>query len=144
MANPVCDVLLTELPLQRSPPVEGGSGAIVEFYGVVRPLEQEREITGIEYEAHSLMAVHQINKLAEEATASFHLHSALIHHRIGFVPAGEASVLVRTTSRNRRECYQANEWIMEQLKARVPIWKRPEFKRPDGIRQSRAESLSSR
>ena len=144
MANPVCDVLLTELPLQRSPHIGCGSGAIVEFFGVVRPLEQERQISGIEYEAHPAMAAHQLELIAREAIASFGLDSAIVHHRTGFVAVGEASVFVRTTSRNRAECYRANQWIMEQLKTRVPIWKQPQFKIPAQTAEIQTESLAPR
>jgi molybdopterin synthase catalytic subunit len=144
MANPVCDVLLTEFTLQRSPHIGCGSGAVVEFFGVVRPLEAEREISGIQYEANPAMAVHQLELIAQEAIAKFPLHSALIHHRTGFVAAGEASVFVRTTSRNRHECYRANEWIMDELKKRVPIWKRPEFKIPAAVNQNQSESVAPR
>jgi molybdopterin synthase catalytic subunit len=140
MANPVCDVLLTELPLERSPRIQGGSGAIVEFFGVVRPLEGQREITGITYEAHPAMAIHQIELIAQASVARFDLHSAIVHHRTGFVAAGEASVFVRTTSRNRVECYRANEWIMQELKTRVPIWKHPEFKIPAPVLQHQSEA----
>jgi molybdopterin synthase catalytic subunit len=127
MANPVCEVLLTDDALRPTAAPQDGSGAIVDFFGVVRPLEQDRKIAGIEYEAHRPMATYQIEKIAREALARFGLNSVIIRHRLSFVPAGEASVFVRTTSRNRMECYRANEWIMAELKQKVPIWKRPQF-----------------
>ena len=144
MANPVCEVLLTDIPLQRSQTIHCGSGAVLEFFGVVRALEDDQEITGIDYEAHPAMAVHQLEQIAQEATTQFGLNSAIIHHRTGFVAVGEASVFVRTTSRNRAESYSANQWIMEELKKRVPIWKRPQFKIPAGDRVRRSDSVPSR
>ena len=130
MANPVCEVQLTEDPLQLPEQQCCGTGAVVDFFGVVRPLELNQEISGIDYQAHESMALHQLEVIARDAIAKFALDSAIVYHRIGFVAAGEASVVVRTSSRHRAESYQANEWIMDQLKTRVPIWKEPRFKQP--------------
>ena len=127
MANPVCEVLLTDAALQAPSGSYYGSGAVVDFFGAVRPLEGGREISGIDYEAHPAMASHQMEQIAHKAIQQFSLDSAVIHHRVGFVPNGEASVFVRTTSRNRTEAYRANQWMMEELKTKVPIWKRPKF-----------------
>jgi molybdopterin synthase catalytic subunit len=127
MANPVCEVILTDAALRALPHSHYGSGAIVDFFGAVRPLEGDAEISGIEYEAHRQMAGHQLEKIAREAIERFRLDCAIVHHRLGFVPAGEASVFVRTTSRNRAEAYRANQWMMDELKKSVPIWKRPRF-----------------
>jgi molybdopterin synthase catalytic subunit len=128
MANPVCEVLLTEAALNPSAHDVLGSGAVLDFLGIVRPLEQGREISGIDYQAHRAMATHQMEQIGGQAISKFGLDSALIHHRVGFVNAGEASVFVRTASRNRAESYRANAWIMDELKKKVPIWKRPQFK----------------
>jgi molybdopterin synthase catalytic subunit len=128
MANSVCEVSVTQSPLNlperdNNPAV----GAIVDFWGVVRALEGEREITGIEYEAHVPMAEHQIRSLAETATSRFGLTKVMIHHRIGFVPAAEASIVVRVQSARRSDAFTANQWIMDELKRTVPIWKHPVF-----------------
>jgi molybdopterin synthase catalytic subunit len=144
MANPVCEVILTEAALQPVQQIHRGSGAVVDFLGVVRPVEQEREIQGIKYEAHPKMAPHQLSQIAREAITTFGLDSAVIHHRIGFVDAGEASVFVRTTSRHRAESYQANQWIMDQLKTRAPIWKRPEFEPSARIASESAAPFTTR
>ena len=127
MAIPVCEVILTDAALRPPAQSHYGSGAIVDFFGAVRPVEGNGEISGIEYEAHQMMACHQLERIAREAIERFRLDCAIIHHRIGFVPAGEASVFVRTTSRNRAEAYRANQWMMDELKKSVPIWKRPRF-----------------
>jgi molybdopterin synthase catalytic subunit len=115
---------------------------MIEFWGAVRPLENDREITGIEYEAHPAMAEHQMNRIARQAIEKFGLHSLIIHHRVGFVPVGEASVFVRVTSRNRGEGYQASQWAMDALKKNVPIWKRPIFKSVPQNPHTATEQLS--
>ena len=85
------------------------------------------EISGIEYEAHREMAEHQMRGIAERATSKFGLAKVVIHHRTGLVPAGEASVVVRVQSAHRAAAFDANQWIMDELKQTVPIWKSPVY-----------------
>ena len=129
MANSVYEVLVTEerltMPDER---VDRDAGARVDFQGIVRALEDGREIEGIDYEAHHHMAEHQLKRIAEEAALEFGLRSMIIHHRIGFVPVGEPSLLTRVCCGHREAAFDASRWIVEELKRRVPIWKRPRFK----------------
>ena len=104
------------------------AGAVVIFLGAVRSTETGREITGIEYEAHSAMAEHQMRMVAESASEKFAVREVTIHHRIGFVAAGQPSVVVRVTSGHRGAAFGASQWIMDELKQVVPIWKHPVFK----------------
>ena len=132
MAISVCEVSITQAPLDL--PARGNdsaSGAVVDFWGVVRALEDGKEITGIEYEAHLAMAEQQMRHIAEIATDKFGLAKVVIRHRIGFVPAAQASVVVRVESARRLAAFSANQWIMDELKRTVPIWKHPVFKDRD-------------
>ena len=129
MAISVCEVSLTESPLILPRSREDSqAGAIVVFWGAVRALEGGDEITGIEYEAHREMAEHQMRIVAEGAAAKFGLREVFLRHRIGFVAAGEPSVVVRVTSGHRGAAFEASQWIMDELKRVVPIWKHPVFK----------------
>ena len=129
MAISVCAVSITEEPLELPEPNEDvGAGAIVVFWGAVRALENGREISGIDYEAHRTMAEHQMRMVAESAAQKFDLREIFLRHRIGFVAAGEPSVVVRVASGHRGEAFGASQWIMDELKRVVPIWKRPVFK----------------
>jgi molybdopterin synthase catalytic subunit len=132
MAISVCEVSISQAPLEL-PARESNSaaGALVDFWGFVRALEEGREIAGIEYEAHGPMAEHQMRSLAEGAREKFGCGKIMIHHRIGFVPAGEASIIVRVESAHRAAAFTANQWIMDELKRTVPIWKHPVFKEGD-------------
>ena len=129
MAISVCEVSITEsaldLPEREDDP---GAGAVVVFWGAVRSREGDREITGIDYEAHREMAEHQMRRVAEDAAAKFGLREVVLRHRVGFVAAGEPSVVVRVTSGHRGAAFGASQWIMDELKRVVPIWKRPVFK----------------
>jgi len=127
MANLVCDVLVTEAPLEAPPQRQSAdAGAIVDFWGVVRRLEAGREIKGIQYEAHWEMAEHQLKRIAEQAAGEFGLE--LVYHRIGFIAVGEPSLFLRVFSSHRQEGFRASQWIVNELKKKVPIWKRPRFK----------------
>ena len=129
MANFVCEVLVTEAPLEAPPQRQrADAGAIVDFWGVVRRLEAGREIEGIQYEAHREMAEHQLKRIAEQAAGEFGLELVLVYHRIGFIAAGEPSLFLRVFSPHRQEGFRASQWVVNELKKKVPIWKRPRFK----------------
>jgi len=122
-------VSLTESALVLpEPDNDPQAGAVVIFWGAVRSTESGREITGIEYEAHAVMAEHQMRIVAESASEKFAVREVIIHHRIGFVAAGQPSVVVRVTSGHRGAAFGASQWIMDELKQVVPIWKHPVFK----------------
>src|SRR5437667_2259448 len=129
MANVVCEVLVTEASLDTPPKTHrGDAGAINDFWGVVRALEDGREIDGIQYEAHRMMAEHQLQLIAQQAAADFALKLIVVRHRVGFVRVAEPSLFLRVAGRNRAEAFEASQWIVDELKRRVPIWKRPKFK----------------
>ena len=143
MANPVCEVFLTAAPLEKPrDDVNTHAGAIVDFWGVVRKLEDGREIEGIDYEAHVAMAEHQFQKVAYGATRKFQLSKVIAHHRIGFVPAGEASLFLRVLAAHRGAAFDASKWIVDELKKTVPIWKRPRFKIDSEYHASRSEAAT--
>src|SRR5438876_11992855 len=126
MANIVCEILVTESPLEASGKnFHGDAGAMVEFWGVVRRFEDGREIEGIDYEAHREMAEHQLKRIAEQATDQFALKLVIVYHRIGFIAVGEASLFLRVASPHRSEAFRASQWIVDELKKKVPIWKKP-------------------
>jgi molybdopterin synthase catalytic subunit len=81
----------------------------------------------LHYEAHAPMARRHLERLAEEAAAKHTLSHVVIVHRLGEVPLGEASVLVGCSSPHRANVFTALPWIMDRLKADVPIWKRETY-----------------
>jgi molybdopterin synthase catalytic subunit len=128
MANHVCEVFVSEEPIAvPAQSFADETGAVVDFWGVVRGTEDGAEISGIEYEAHRVMAEHQLRAIAEEAGREFGLTMVRVEHRIGFVPAGEASLFVRVGSGHRPAAFRASAWMVEELKKRAPIWKHPAF-----------------
>jgi molybdopterin synthase catalytic subunit len=144
MANPVCEVLLKEEQLDAlENRVDPAAGARVDFQGIVRGSEGGGDIDGIDYEAHREMAEHQLHQIAEQAAIEFGLRSVIIHHRIGFVAVGEPSLLMQVCSAHREAAFQASRWIVEELKKKVPIWKRPRFKSNALRRASHSETATA-
>src|SRR5205085_1519575 len=117
MASVVCEVLLTENALAAPAEMElRETGALVDFWGVVRANEDDAEISGIEYEAHRAMAEHQLRLIADEGAERFEVQQIVVHHRLGFVAIGEASLFVRVGSQHRAEGFRAAQWIVDELK----------------------------
>ncbi len=81
----------------------------------------------LHYQAHESMAEAQLRQLAEEARQRHSLAAVVIVHRLGEVPIGQASVLVGCSSAHRRDAFAALPWMMDRLKADVPIWKRETY-----------------
>jgi len=122
---------LTPEPLVSSPLMDHGAGGFVTFEGKVRNHANGRAVTGLEYEAFPEMAIAQGDALLAEAIERFELTDAAVVHRTGALSLGETAVIVQTAAPHRREAFAACEWIMDQLKWRVPIWKRETYS--DGV-----------
>jgi molybdopterin synthase catalytic subunit len=143
MANCVSHVLLAKARLEGlSEDVDPSAGAIVDFWGVVRETEDGRAIEGIDYEAHNAMAEHQMKLIADAAMTKFQLKRVVLHHRFGFVRAGEPSLFLRVSARHRGAGFDASKWIVDELKKKVPIWKKPKFKAAGHIREG--ETVTTR
>jgi molybdopterin synthase catalytic subunit len=112
-----------------NPEFSGTDGALVDFFGVVRRAENGEPIDGIDYQAFVEMAEIELRRIAETVRKDFELGLVLIHHRIGFVPVGEPSLFVRVTAPHRDAAFTGCRQIIEKLKARVPIWKHPAFRK---------------
>jgi len=128
MANFVCEISVTQAPLAARISDVAGAGAVLDFWGIVRPIEDGSEIEGIDYDAHREMAEHQLRRIAERAADRFGLKLVTVHHRIGFIAVGEPSLFLRVASSHRSEGFRASQWVVNELKKKVPIWKRPRFK----------------
>ena len=142
MANVVCEISVTLEALAARVGDIAGAGAVVDFWGVVRSLEDGREIDGIDYDAHREMAEHQLKRIAGQTAERFGLELVIIHHRIGFIAVGESSLFVRVASPHRSEGFRASQWIIDELKKKVPIWKRPRFKPETYHHTSRSEAAT--
>jgi molybdopterin synthase catalytic subunit len=139
MAKSICEVSITTDPLEFPGQLaDSASGAVVDFWGAVREIEEGRALEGIEYEVHRAMAEHQMNLLAQKAMAAFFLTELVLRHRVGFVRTGEASLFLRVASRHRAAAFAASQWLIAELKNKVPIWKRPRFAQSDDVKLGKA------
>lgn len=101
-----------------------GHGAIGTFAGTVRGKTGSRTTTYLEYEAYPAMAEKKMSEIAEEAKGKWNIGSVAILHRIGRLDVGEISVLVAVGAAHRREAMEACLYVIDRLKAVVPIWKK--------------------
>jgi molybdopterin synthase catalytic subunit len=99
-------------------------GGIATFIGCARDFSEGREVTEISFDAYGSMALAEMNKLRDEAIAKFGLLDARIVHRVGVVSAGEQIVFIAAGAEHRAPALQACHWLIDELKQRVPIWKK--------------------
>ncbi|ASJ15858.1 molybdenum cofactor biosynthesis protein MoaE [Thermococcus chitonophagus] len=100
------------------------SGGIVMFLGKVRNENHGRKVLKLIYEAYDDMALKEMARIREEAISRFPITDALIWHRVGELEVGENTILVVTAGKHRKEAFDACMWIVNEVKKRVPIWKR--------------------
>jgi molybdopterin synthase catalytic subunit len=97
-----------------------GTGAVVVFDGVVR----DDDITEMELEAYEDIATQELEKIAKDATEQFGLLHVDIIHRIGRLAVGENILIIIVAAGHREEAYAGSRFIIEAIKAGVPIWKK--------------------
>lgn len=106
-------------------------GAIVSFLGTTRDHHEGRRVVRLEYEAYEPMALEALARIEREAVARFAVASCAVVHRLGEVPAAEASVAVVVAAAHRGPAFDACRWAMDELKRAVPIWKKEHFAEGD-------------
>jgi len=116
---------LDESALIAARRMTGGMGAAVYFSGVVRGSEASQPISAIEYECFRPMAEHQFQQLFDELERRWPVESVRLVHRIGVVKVGEPSLWVEVVAPHRGEAFAACQWLIDELKRVVPIWKKP-------------------
>jgi molybdopterin synthase catalytic subunit len=105
--------------------MSGGAGAAVYFAGVVRGTEDGAAIAAIEYEAFEKMAERQFGLLFDEMEKRWPVESVRLVHRVGMVKVNQASLWVEVVAPHRAEAFAACQWLIDELKRVVPIWKKP-------------------
>lgn len=102
----------------------GDVGGVVTFWGVVRDTEEGKPIRTLEYTAYREMAERQFRNLLAAAREKWPVKRIRIIHRLGVIPVGEPSLLVRVEAAHRGEAFAAAQFIIDELKQKVPIWKK--------------------
>ncbi|KAJ7783734.1 Molybdopterin biosynthesis MoaE [Mycena maculata] len=130
----VCALSFTlDVPRIISSVGDDGAGANCVFIGTTRNTFKDKIVTRLEYQAYSKLAIKSMASIIQDVQASTFptdsgaaqpaIHCA-VHHRLGLVPVGEPSIVVAVSAPHRKEAFIACERILEEIKAKVPIWKR--------------------
>ena len=99
-------------------------GGIATFLGCARDFSEGRSVSEITFEAYGSMALAEMNRLREEAIERFGLLDARIVHRVTTVKAGDNIVFIAAGAEHRAAAFDGCRWIIDELKQRVPIWKK--------------------
>ena len=106
--------------------LDDGCGAVASFVGTTRDNHNGKSVVRLEYEAHSSMAAAMMLELAKKAAqqSGNQLRRIYMVHRIGPVLVREASILITVSSPHREAALAAVAWLIDQVKATVPVWKK--------------------
>ena len=104
-----------------------GCGAVATFVGVVRGTHKGRRVRYLEYEAYAPLALQVFQRIVDEARSHWPDAVLAIHHRIGRLDVGEASVAIAAATPHRAEAFQACRYAIERIKQVAPIWKHEFF-----------------
>jgi len=120
--------LLSESKLEESAAIalldDSRSGGIVTFVGRVRDHARGRAVSLLEYEAYPEMVERVFEQIAGEAKARYAIDDVVVHHRVGTLKVGEVSVVIAVSAEHRAAAFDACRYVIDELKARAPIWKK--------------------
>jgi len=102
-------------------------GAVLIFQGVVRETNEGRTVHGLAYEAYREMAEKELRAICEEAADRFEIGAISATHRIGELGLGETSVVIGVAAPHRAASYEASRFVIEEVKSRLPVWKRERY-----------------
>jgi molybdopterin synthase catalytic subunit len=105
-----------------------GCGGFVSFEGWVRDHNEGQEVTRLEYEAFQELAVKEGERIIEEASRRFPIKHAICIHRLGALDLGGIAVWVGVSSAHRAEAFDACRYIIDEVKHRLPIWKKEHYR----------------
>lgn len=103
------------------------AGAVNVFIGTVRNTSHNKNVVWLEYEAYEAMAVAEIRKIIDEAAHQWSLLGWAVSHRIGTLKPGEVAVVVAVSAPHRKASFEACQYIIDNVKAKTPIWKKEVF-----------------
>ena len=116
---------INEAALLAQRRMSANMGAAVYFLGVVRGREENAAIRALEYEAFQKMVEHQFHRLFDEMEKRWPIESVRLVHRVGVVKVNEPSLWVEVITPHRGEAFAACQWLIDEMKRVVPIWKKP-------------------
>ena len=121
----ISTVPINEAGLVSQRQMSGGMGAAVYFVGAVRDIEEGKNISAIEYEAFQPMVERQFEIIFLEMEKRWPIESVRLVHRLGVVKVNEPSLWVEVIAPHRGEAFAACQFLIDEMKRVVPIWKKP-------------------
>ncbi len=120
------DFEIVDHPIQPSTRdfAPGGAGAVVTFEGLVRNVNEGRPVVALEYSAYPELALKEGEKILAEARQRYPLEAVKAVHRVGRLEIGDLAVWIAVASGHRGEALEACRWIIDEIKERVPLWKK--------------------
>lgn len=118
---------LLSLELSRDFVAIPEAGGVVIFEGLVRNHTKGKEVIRLEFESYEKMAISELRKIVQAADLKFEIHRVSIQHRVGVCEIGDTPVIIAVSSSHRKAAFEACEFIIDQLKQTVPIWKKEFF-----------------
>jgi len=103
------------------------AGAMVTFEGRVRNHNEGKSVTSLEYQCYKSMATKEGNKILNGAIKKFDILDAFCVHAEGHLRIGDIAVWIIVLSKHRDAAYEANQYIIDQVKSMVPIWKKEHY-----------------
>ena len=117
----------TSVNFVRSP----HAGAISTFIGTTRDTFEEKVVTHLSYEAYGEMAIEQLAQMCQEIRDKYNIIKITISHKLGDCPVGEMSVIIAISSAHRKDSLDAVSFTIDELKRRIPIWKKENYQEGD-------------
>ena len=111
------NALLAKLPIDAC-------GAIVSFIGITRGIDDGKQVYRLEFDAWQSKLNPTLRRLGEEAIEKFGIEHVALAHRTGSVGPAEPIVAIHVSSKHRKEAFEACSWLIDELKAQAPIWKK--------------------
>ena len=121
--NALIQAVMAKLPSST----DSGIGAVNAFLGVVRAENMGRRVLRLEYEAYEPLALRSFHRVAQEVSDQWPRVHLAVHHRLGRLEVGEASVAIGAASPHRAEAFAACRYAIERVKQIAPIWKHEFF-----------------
>ncbi len=107
--------------------VDAAAGAYTSFEGWIRNVNEGKQVLRLEYESYEPLAITEGQQVIEEAIAKFSVLNARCVHRVGLLEIGECAVWVGVSSGHRDEAFKACRFIIDEIKVRLPIWKKEHY-----------------
>ena len=131
MTTPIVAVTSNRLDLEGLTAVvasaSGTDGAVASFTGLVRQENVGRRVAYLDYEAYEPLAVRALQRIVDEVVAAWPGARVGVHHRVGRLELGEASIVIVAASAHRADAFAACRYTIERVKQIVPIWKHEHF-----------------